>query len=448
MLKRRTVLQGALAGALVGGCSSGTTPPPKVDPDNPFKAALDKPVEVLTGEEYGGFGAAAYRKKHAAATVTPTVTAKLRDLLLPRFAAGNPPDAVLNTGDGRLELGRLVREGQLSDLRPLLNAPAWDNADVTVKDVVLPGMLDAGRYDGTQRTVNYVATVYGLWYSAALFQRYGWDVPRTWPELLALGTEMKAAGLGPFVYAGAHPYYLLEMVLTLAAKTGGHDVVKRIDNLEDGAWKDESVTRAISAAGDLAKRGLIAPGSAEFDHLTSQKRFLAAKAGLLPCGNWLENEMKPLIPRNFALTMIGVPPLDGSSALARGLHVEATAPYLVPAKAKNEAGGFEYLRAMLSKDVATQVTQEANQLTIVRGAADGLEIGTALRSARDLLSAAGDQVITWYFADWYPEFATAAAEATGQFVAGGLQLSEWTARVQSAADKLKQDKAITKYHRD
>ncbi|MFG1814651.1 N-acetylglucosamine/diacetylchitobiose ABC transporter substrate-binding protein [Kribbella sp. NPDC049174] len=448
MLKRRTVLQGALAGALVSGCSSGPSGQPTVDPENPFAVAPDAPVEVLAGEEYGGFGAAAYRKKYPAVNVTATVSAKLRDLVLPRFAAGNPPDVVLNSGDGRLELGRLVGQGQLADLQSLLEAPAWDNADATVQDAVLPGMLDAGRYEGSQRSVNYVATVYGLWYSAGLFQRFGWDVPRTWPELLALGTEMKAAGLGPFVYAGAHPYYLLEMVLTLAAKTGGHDVMKRIDNLEDGAWKDESVTRAITAVGELAKRGLIAPGSTDFDHIAAQKRFLASKAGLLPCGNWLENEMKPLIPANFALTMSGVPPLDGSSALARGLHVAATAPYLVPEKAKNKAGGLEYLRVMLSKDIATQVTQESNQLTIVRGAADGLEIGTALRSARDLLTAAGDHVITWYFADWYPDFATAAAQTTGQFLAGGLQFSEWTARIQSAADKLKQDKAVTKYHRD
>ena len=441
------MLQGALAGAVLTGCSS-EQPAPKVSPGNPFNVAGNAPVDVVVSEEYGGFAAAAYRKKYAGAAVTPAVNAKLSDAVLPRFAAGSPPDVVLNTGDQALELGRLVKDNQLADLQPLLDAPSWDDQSATVEDGLLPGMLDGGQYDGTQRTLNYVATVYGLWYSASLFQHYGWDVPRTWPELLALGTEMKAAGLGPFIYPGAHPYYVLEMVLTLAAKTGGHDVVKRIDNLDDGAWKDPSVTRAIAAVGELVKRGLIAPGSAQLDHIGSQKRFLAAKAGMLACGNWLENEMKPLIPANFALTMLGVPPLDGSSALARGLHVAATAPYLVPEKAKNKAGGLEYLRATLSKDVAAQVTSESNQLTIVRGAADGLEIGTALRSARDLLTAAGDQVVRWYFDTWYPEFATAAAEATGQLLAGILPQAQWTARIQAAADKLKQDNATTKYHRD
>jgi N-acetylglucosamine transport system substrate-binding protein len=448
VLTRRTVLQAALGGVVLSGCSSGTTNTrPTASPGNPFDVDGSAPVDVAIGEEYGGSAAAAYRKKYPGATITPTVSKQLRDVLLPRFAAGNPPDVALNTGDQPLELGQLVRDGQLADLQPVLDAPAWDNTDAKVEDVVLPGMLDAGQYDGTQRTINYVATVYGLWYSAGLFQKHGWDAPRTWPELLALGTEMKAAGLGAFIYAGAHPYYLLEMVLTLAAKTGGHAVVKRIDNLEDGAWKDESVTRAITAVGELAKRGLIAAGSSELDHIASQTQFLKSKAGLLPCGNWLENEMKRLIPANFGLTMIGVPPLDGSSALPRGLHAAATAAYLVPEKAKNKAGGLEYLRAMLSKDVAAQVTTESNQLTIVRGAADGLDISTALRSARDLLTAASDQVITWYFADWYPAFATTAAEATGQYLAGGLQLSEWTTRIQAAADQLKQNKAITKYER-
>jgi N-acetylglucosamine transport system substrate-binding protein len=380
--------------------------------------------------------------------VAATPTKQLRDLLQSRFAAGSPPDVVLNTGDKALATSRLVADNHLADLQPLLDAGSWESAGRPVKDALLPGMLDAGRYDGTLRALNYIATVYGFWYSTKLFEKHNWDVPRTWPELLALGTEMKAAGVGPFTYAGVHPYYAFEAVLTLAVKAGGHDVVKRIDNLEDGAWGDQSVTRAIAAFGELTKRGLIAQGSSQLDHIGSQTKLMTSKAGLLPCGNWLENEMKAVIPQNFGLTMFGIPPIDTSSALPRGLHVAPTAPLLVPEKAKNRPGGFEYLRAMLSKDVAAQVTAESNQLTVVRGAADGLEISTALRSARDLLTAAGDQTITWYFADWYPELGKAAGDVTGQFLAGGLSAGEWTARIQAAADKVKQDKAVTKYHRD
>lgn len=448
MLRRRTVLQGALAGALLSGCSSGAEQGGAPDPGNPFGVSGEAALEVVVGDEYGGYGAPAYRRKYPHSTASASTAKKLRDLLQPRFSAGSPPDVVFNSGDHALAVGRLVKENHLADLQPVLDAPAWNNEHTTVQDVLLPGMLDTGRYEGSLRAINYLATVYGLWYSSQLFQRYDWDIPRTWPELLALSNEMKKAKVAPFTYAGLHPYYALEAILTLAAKTGGHDVVKRIDNLEDSAWRDPSITQAITAFGELAKRGLIAKGSSQFDHLGSQNRLLASKAGLLPCGNWLENEMKPVIPAGFGLTMFGLPPLDASPTLPRGLHVAPTAPLLVPEQAKNRSGGLEYVRAMLSKDVAAQVTAESNQLTVVRGAADGLEISTALRSARDLLTAAGDQAITWYFADWYPDLGKEAGDATGAFLAGRLQASDWGPRVQAAADKIKQDDAVPKYHRD
>src|SRR5689334_8080754 len=152
MLKRRTLLQGALAGVVLSGCSSA--PPVRtVSPQNPFDVDANAPLDVVTSEEYGGFAAAAYRKKYASAVVAPKVTPQLSDALLPRFAAGNPPDVVLNTGDQELELGRLVKDGQLSDLRQLLDGPSWDNQAAKVKDQLLPELLDIGRYDGTQRTL-------------------------------------------------------------------------------------------------------------------------------------------------------------------------------------------------------------------------------------------------------------------------------------------------------
>jgi N-acetylglucosamine transport system substrate-binding protein len=451
---RRTVLQGALAGGALltaAACSSGTPDTPTgepTSPENPFGVTANAPLEVVPGLEYGGYGAEAYRKKYAQATVMANPTAQLRDVLQPRFAAGSPPDVVHDTGAKTLAVGRLVAEDQLTDLQMVLDAPAWDASGTKVQDTLIPGILDTGRYEGTLRDLNYIATVYGIWYSTQLFEKYNWEAPRTWPELLAVATEMKARGLGPFAYAGTHPYYVFEPILTLAAKTGGMDVVKRIDNLEDGAWKDESLTRALTAFGELFRRGLIAKGSAALDHTASQTRLMTSKVGLLPCGNWLENEMRAAIPKDFGLTVIGVPALDNSAALPRGLHVAPTAPFMVPAKAKNRPGGLEYLRAMLSREVAAKVSAETNQLTVVRGAADGLEISTALRSARDLLTAAGDQTITWYFADWYPELGKAAGDITGEFLAGAFRAEEWTNRMQRAADKVKQDKSVAKFHRD
>jgi N-acetylglucosamine transport system substrate-binding protein len=149
------VLQGAVVGALLTGCS-GEEPQtgPQYTPENPFAVDGGKPLEVVVAEEYGGFAAAQYRKKYAQSVVTVTPTAQLRDLLQSRFAAGSPPDVVLSTGAKALTVSRLVADGHLTDLGPLLDVPSWENQNTPVKDVMLPGLLESGRYDGTTSTAS------------------------------------------------------------------------------------------------------------------------------------------------------------------------------------------------------------------------------------------------------------------------------------------------------
>jgi N-acetylglucosamine transport system substrate-binding protein len=84
---------------------------------------------------------------------------------------------------------------------------------------------------------------------------------------------------------------------------------------------------------------------------------------------------------------------------------------------------------------------------VVTGAADGLDTSTALSSASELVSLAGDQVVNWYFDDWYAKLARALEDATGALMAGAIKPGEWTERMQRAADAVKQDKSIKKFQR-
>jgi len=452
---RRAVLRQALAAAVAlsatAGCSGEEKPPAAPPKDNPFGVAPERPLDVVVAEGRAGdvkFALDLYKRRFDKSTVAVTAVPQLGPTLLPRFGAGKPPDAVQNTGRQRLSIGGLVGQDQLTDLRILLDAPAWGQQNRTVRDVLTPGILESGSYDGTVRALNYVNTVYAFWYSAPMFERQGWEIPRTWPELIRTAIAMKAKGLPPFTYAGSHPYYIFEPLLTLAAKTGGHDVTKNIDNLEDGAWSQEGLTSALQAFGELAGRGLLLKGTANLDHTTSQTRFLTTKAAFLPCGNWLENEMRTVLPKNFGLTAFAVPPLEPAGVLPNGVHISPGQPLVVPAKAQNRAGGLEFVRAMLSKEAATAFATATGSLTVVRGALDGEKASTALRSAGRLLDVAGDQAITWYFDGWYPELGKAAGEATGAFMAGAIKAPEWSDRLQRAADAIKKDKSVTKYHRD
>src|SRR6185312_10943050 len=85
--------------------------------------------------------------------------------LQPRFVAGNPPDAIDNSGDGNLDYGALVADGQLADLAPLMNAVSYDTPGKTFAETLVPGTQATGVYDGKQLFLNYALTVEGLWYN-------------------------------------------------------------------------------------------------------------------------------------------------------------------------------------------------------------------------------------------------------------------------------------------
>jgi len=91
VLGRRTVLRGVLAGALLTGCSAEEqVAGPRTSPENPFGVSGDAALEVVVSEEYGGYGAPAYRRKYPHANVVATPTEQLRDHLQSRFAAESP----------------------------------------------------------------------------------------------------------------------------------------------------------------------------------------------------------------------------------------------------------------------------------------------------------------------------------------------------------------------
>ncbi|HZM76482.1 MAG TPA: extracellular solute-binding protein, partial [Candidatus Limnocylindrales bacterium] len=265
-LSRRTVLRRAAAAGLLatpaagllaacgedkGSGSSGTG---VKGPKNPFGIADDATVEIVIfdggyGQKYATDGLtpnfnAAFPKAKVKHTATQDITA----LLQPRFQGGNPPEFVNNSGTKSMDFGALVADGQLADLTELWDAPSVDDPSKKVRETVLPGTIDAGSFNGKPYVLYYVSTAFGIWYSGKLFKENSWTAPKNWEEFLALCEKIKAKGITPYAYAGANAaYYQWRVILTHAAKVGGESVLKDIDNLKAGAWKNEAIVKAAEA---------------------------------------------------------------------------------------------------------------------------------------------------------------------------------------------------------
>ncbi|MCG5454518.1 N-acetylglucosamine/diacetylchitobiose ABC transporter substrate-binding protein [Micromonospora sp. PSH03] len=468
-LDRRTVLRRAAAVGmlatpaigLLGACATsgsdgdneqvaGGTKSEK----NPLGVKEDAGIEVVIfnggyGEKYAtDVHEPLYKKAFPKAEVKHQATQAVSTVLQPRFASGNPPEFVNNSGEKLMDFGALVADGQLQDLTELWDAPSVDDPSKKVRDTVVPGTIEAGSFNGKPFVLYYVSTVFGIWYSGKLFKDNGWAPAKNWDEFIALLTNIKAKGITPYGYAGANAaYYQWNVILTHAAKIGGTDVLKNIDNLEDGAWKQDAVKQAAAAWAEVGAK--FSDKSFEgLKHTDVQLRQNQYKVAMYPSGDWLEGEQKKDTPAGFDYQLMPVPSLSASDKLpATALRATAGEGYFVSAKSKNPKGGLEYMRQMLSTAGAKGFTEVVKAPTVVTAGSEGFAFPPGVASSQAALKAAGQDVFNLYFDGWYKELDTEARTATNELMFGRINADAFVERIQKRADAIKKDSSVTKFKR-
>ncbi len=461
-LRRRGFLKGALAtGALVPllSCvgenarqdSSSTNAPPSTPvtgPDNPF--GLDVPSQIHASVFDGGYGLsyAEYaggmvEGKFEGVTVR---VSRIRDAtleLLPLFTEGNPPDVIDNAGKDKISLSAII--DQLEDLNDVIDSNNYEG-DV-IRDTLYAGVLEPGTIGGKLVVINYVLTVFGLWYSSSLFEENGWEPPGTWDDALALGAQAQEQGKYLFLWGNEAADYYLELAITSAIKEGGHEVRLALDNLQEGCWSLPAVQEVFGKMEEIVRAGYIRPGGGGTEYTAAQASWSQAQEALLyPSGAWIGNEMKDQTAEGFDMVGAPVPTLTSSPSLPyEAIHAAAGEPYVVPSQGNNVAGGKELMRAMLSKEAAENFSKEILSLSIVKDTVPEDGFGsTALISQIDMLGNAGDDVFTWKFDAFYgmgPEIVV----LWNSFLDGQLTTQELTTRLQEITDRIRNDDTIEKF---
>ncbi len=419
---------------------------------NPFNLAEGTAAEGVFfeggfGRAYIDFAADIFGKVHPGSSISVEGIQRVGERLRPRFIAGEPPDVIDNSGAGALDTAALVAEDELLDLAPLFAAPSLDTPGKTFAETLFPGSQASGVFGGVQRYVNIAYTVFGAWYSKTLFEEKGWVYPSTWDEMLALCDTIKADGIAPWTYQGKYPYYVVFGLLEpLVVKLGGDAVWKKIDNLEDGAWEQPEILQALQMMQQLKTNDYILAGTEALSHTESQAEWLQNKAAFIPCGTWLENEMRTVTPEGFEMVVGAIPAID--PAKAAWIGAEAGEPYMVPSRGKNPEAGMEFLRCLLSKESAKYFAKEVSAIMPVVGGTEGIDVSAATKSALDAVAASGNNIYARpLFGTWYSDLNTEVGNSTGALMTGQIEPEEFISRVQGVADDVKADADIPKYTR-
>lgn len=394
-MSRRWFVQGAASIALLSlACTS-----------NAQKAN----VEVLSFQ--GGYGvdffqdaAAQFNKTHPDVNVTVSGSPRAWDILVPRFAAGSPPD--LTWPGWAMNLRPIMMEGQIMPWDKYLDQPAYGVPGKTWRETFKPDLLKLGQFGGKTFVLPYNIDAYGWWYDKALFDANGWTAPTTFEELLVLGEKLKAKNIAPITFTGRYPVYLNNGIYyPWVISAGGIDAYKAAINLEPGAWLHPAFLTAAQQIMDLKKRHFFQGGCIGMNHTESQMELLVGRAAMIPCGSWIISEMKNLMPPGSELTYMKTPYFSNGKGDPTAVFVGTDGKgWMLPTKGQNHDAAAEFYRFISSPEETVRFTETKGTLTAVISERDP-KLPRHLVKPYETIQAAG---VTWCnnIGDWYTELNT------------------------------------------
>ena len=446
---RRAFLRGTTALAAVSPFAGllATTGAFAQDAANPFGLADGSTVDAVIfnggyGIDYVEFAAQLMQKNHPTVTVKVSPSTQIAQELQPRFLGGNPPDLIDNSGAQAIGFSAII--DQLETMDSVLDAPSLEG--VTIRDTLVGGVELPGTFGDKFVALNYVMTVYGIWYSASLFEANGWTPPTNWDEAIELGKVAKEKGIYLFGWGKEAATYYRTTTVASAIKAGGDEVRLAVDNFTPGFWSMPAFQAVFTAMYEIISGGMMKPGGAGTQFTAAQAQWSNDESFLLyPSGSWIENEMKSATKADFKMTGMAELSVDANDKLPKtALHSTAGEPFIIPAGALNLAGGKELLRTMLSKEAAANFAKTKLAPTIVKDTvpADGFG-STALVSQAKLLADAGENVFTWNSFDLY---GTNQDELVvwNSFLDGKLDVAAFTAALEAITSAVYNDASVTK----
>ncbi len=277
-----------------------------------LKAAFFETGELRKHMEYA---MEAFTKRYPNVTFEPIFSPSIGDITQPKIAAGNSKDMFdIFAGMGTVEV-ELVKNKKIESLEDLWNQSTQDTPGVALKDLAQPGVYEnTKRTEGETYQLPWGSFVGGMFFDESLFDKNGWNKsPKTWDEFLKLCDDIKKANINPIVYPGIYAGYLTDYVFNpkqfeLAEING--DLEGFTERHQVGGkpyYNSPESLETYKRMSDLGKKGYFAPGIAAMNHTQAQMMVLQAKAAMVPCGDWIETEMKSATPEGFKWGYMAVP---------------------------------------------------------------------------------------------------------------------------------------------
>jgi N-acetylglucosamine transport system substrate-binding protein len=108
---------------------------------------------------------------------------------------------------------------------------------------------------------------------------------------------------------------------------------------------------------------------------------------------------------------------------------------------------MEYLRLLFSQEGGKAFSELTKSLTVVTGSAEGLDLGTAFKSAQEGIAAAAGNVFTALYAR-YADLDQETQFQFGALLTGQTDVETMVSDLQALTDQLREDDSVQKFPRE
>ncbi|MFJ9111637.1 ABC transporter substrate-binding protein [Streptomyces sp. NPDC102283] len=327
---------------------------------------------------------------------------------------------VLHWKDVDREVGKMVEAGDPPDIAQIgayadyAKAGELYTADETLAIRTtanfLPSLADAGKINGTQYGLPFVASTRLLFYNEKLFDQAGLDAPETWDDIRSDAAALRAKGVDyPFALPLGQEEAQAETLMWLLSGGGGYtdDVgaydLDSAENVATFRWLRDNLVGA-------GLTGPVAPG--KLDRAKAFEAFAAGKVGMLNGHPTLMDEAEA------EGVKVGMVPLPGSDGPTKGSM--GVADWMMGFKKnghRQEIGQFfDYA---YSDENVLEFADQYDLLPVTGSASAAMETDTKHKKLRPFLAALPNSTLIPYGKTSWATVSDAIKKKIGSAVAPG-----------------------------
>ena len=240
--------------------------------------------------------------------------------------------------------GGLMAEGLGYPLDDFLQQTALD-ADSTVAETFVPGVLDLHKLSDHYYLFPYVYNTWQFWTNMDILAEVGvTEEPQTWEEFLDMAQKVKDAGYnvlaaegGEFTYNFPYFVYLVERL------KGPGFLLAAVEDKTGESWNDPVFLQAAQMVRELWDLGYIPADTVGYVWPAGQMTLALGDSAMEMCGSWLPTELRDTAGEDFNWGGLRFPAVDGGEGSMDDLTAWLLS-FMIMKDSQHPEAVFEFLK--------------------------------------------------------------------------------------------------------